>query len=447
MIGDLANNLRQQGSFLRNLTISLSGQSFAIVIGLFFTPFIARIYSPEAYGLFAFFLSISQNLAIIATLQLPRAFVLPEKDKDFRRLLHCSIIAVTFVTCLTVCLLLIFNKAIISHFGVPSDYMKLLVFFIPFAVLLLAINDVLKSWNVRMRKFQKNAINHVFSSSVAKGTTLSYGLGTSGNVWGLIIGDVTGKFIENVFLLRELSVRQSVSIRLIAWRRIKQTLKEYRNYPLFILPGVWVQSLIMQLPVYYGLFFYAADSSGHYSFAVSLLNLPVNILAAAMAPVFLQKASDTYRKNSADMGRIVGSMANRLFYLGLIPMTLLMVLGDQIFRVALGEQWIESGRLASFMGVYFLFMMINYPLSSLYRIYRKERQSLFIQILFGALSLFALWVGSLIGTYLTAIAFFSFSLASYYLVNIFIVLNLSGLDASKVIWRWLLRLIVTFSAF
>jgi len=164
-----------------------------------------------------------------------------------------------------------------------------------------------------------------------------------------------------------------------------------------------------------------------------------------MAPVFLQKASETFRTNPSDIGRIVESLANRLFFTGLLPMVLLMVFGDHIFTFILGGQWVISGRMASYMGIYFLFMILNYPLVSLYRIYKKEHLSLTINFLTLLLAILGLGLGCIYNDFMLGIALFSVASLVGYLVNLYLILNFSGLPSFRIILRWIISFFVVFA--
>lgn len=437
-------NITLEGSFARNFTITLSANTVAILIGFAFTPFIARVYSPDAYGFFAFFISVTQNVALISTLQFPRAFVLPESEQEFHNLLNAAIMSLVVTIVLATLALALFGDSILASFELQASQIGLLTIVIPFAILLYALNDIFKSWNIRKKSFTRNAVTQVISSSASRSSTLVYGIVTSGNVWGLLVGDLVSKILENVFLAFSIATRSISKVFDFDRRRIFGTVRAYRGYPLFILPGIWMQSLITQLPIYTAMLFFDSESAGYYSFANSLLNLPANILAGAMAPVFLQKASETLRRNPQDLARIVRSLADRLFFTALVPIVLLMVFGDYIFTFVLGDQWSSSGSMASYMGLYFLFLILNYPLVAIYRILEKERLSLLTTLLGLLLAVLALAVGTVYGDFMVCIALFSAASVIYYLINIYLILALSGIRPFSVILRWIICFVLVF---
>lgn len=443
---DFVDKVRSEGSFARNFAITFSGNLLAILVGLASTPFIARIYSPEAYGLFAFFISVTQNLAIVSTLQLPRAFVLPEKESEFN-VVFSSTIGVTLVTvCIIAGVFVSFSDRIFAFTVMESAHRSLLAYLIPFAVLLYAVNDILRSWGVRRKYFTMNAITQLSSSMVSRGTTLIYGVATSGSSLGLIIGDLISKIIEGCYLGKRFWNGGSFKFAVPKKNDIVKVLVRYKSYPIFLLPGIWIQAIITQLPVYFAVFFFDPASAGYYSFANSLLNLPVNMLAGSLAPVFLQKATDTFRRDPHDLGRIVTSLADKLFLVGLFPMIMLMGFGDYLFRYLLGSQWVTSGVMASYMGIYFFFLVIHYPLVSMYRIFGKEHINLLTNLLALLLAATAWAVGVAHNDFMLGIILFSAGNAIFYLINIYIILKLSGLKPLPILFKWIAFFALAFFA-
>lgn len=428
-------NLRYEGSFARNFTITFSGNTAAIIVGFIFTPFIARVYNPEAYGFFALFVSVVSNLSVLATFQLPRAFVLPESEPEFNRIAGVAFLLTAAVILLSTLVLILFGDFLLDRVKLDGSLEELFILLIPVAVLLYALNDIFKSWNVRRKFFARNAVMQISSSLVARTSTLTYGVATAGNSAGLVIGDLISKVLENLYLGRHLMKNRAIrpSIKDL---HFFETLRRYRSYPLLVLPGVWIQAVITQLPVYFASLFYSSALAGHYSFANSLLNLPVVLLAGAVAPVFLQKAAEMRRSTSGDLRGIVRSLADRLFYAGLVPMLLLTVFGDYIFRIILGSPWELAGEMASFMGIYFFFLILHYPLASLFRIYHKEYINLLTTLAGLVLATTGLWIGHLYNNFMLGIALFSAANLLTYLSNIYVVLTLSGLQAMPIILRW-----------
>jgi O-antigen/teichoic acid export membrane protein len=97
-VEDFRRGFRTKGSFTQNLAITFSGNVMAQVIGFAFTPFIARIYGPEAYGVFALFIAVVNNLSPLSTLQFPSGYVATKNDGEFYRIVKITLGVLIFGT-------------------------------------------------------------------------------------------------------------------------------------------------------------------------------------------------------------------------------------------------------------------------------------------------------------------------------------------------------------
>ncbi|MEQ8303244.1 MAG: lipopolysaccharide biosynthesis protein [Cyclobacteriaceae bacterium] len=427
---ELNSVFASKGSFAQNFAITFSGSSAALLLGFIFTPFLARIFTPDTYGYFALYIAITTNLGILSTLQLTRAFILPKSEEEFLELLRTTLVVLITVVLLLLVIVLLFKELVFKAIGGNGFWLYL----IPITVLFIAIGDVLRSWNIRLKLFSRNASSQISGSVVPRSTALVIGLLTSAQYGALVVGDFLSKIFESIILLGREKLRKILSLSLNL--KIFSTIKYYRNYPSYILPATWLSMLSAQLPIYFFMSYFDATSVGFYSFANSMLNLPVTIMAGAVAPVFLQKASETYNDSPLQMSRIVYELANRLFLVGILPMLVLIVYGDVIFEMVLGDQWIESGRLARYMGLYFLLSVVYVPLTSLFRIYGKERILLLLNLSLVILNSLGLVLGVFLNDIDAAIIFFSISNCVIYLVGIAFAFRLSGVPYARVLARW-----------
>ena len=69
-------------SFLNNARIMLVGFALAQALPLLASPLLARLFSPEAFGLQALFLSVSSVVLVLATLRLDLAEVLAASRRE-----------------------------------------------------------------------------------------------------------------------------------------------------------------------------------------------------------------------------------------------------------------------------------------------------------------------------------------------------------------------------
>ena len=67
---------------LRNVITLITGTAIAQAIPIAISPVLTRIYSPDDFGVFALYLSITSIIAIVATGRYELAITLPAKNEE-----------------------------------------------------------------------------------------------------------------------------------------------------------------------------------------------------------------------------------------------------------------------------------------------------------------------------------------------------------------------------
>jgi O-antigen/teichoic acid export membrane protein len=420
--------------FLKNFSYVFVGNGLALGIGLVFTPIFSRIYTPSAYGLFAIYMSLTVTVSQFITLQYPRAFVIPKDDKKFYDLVRVSMMAVFIFGLFFFLILAVAKSSILRLFH--AEILGNWIYLIPVSIVLGGMNDIWRSWNIRVKEFKRGASAKIFSTLFTRFFTLGYGLITSGGSIGLILGDFISKPSDS-FLVQTKRIRSSLSElwRGTSLKRVWETAKEYHQYPLFLLPGNWLYNLVLQLPPLFLGIYFSKDQIGYYSMTNSLFLLPMSVLTTALGPVFLQKASETFHNEPGEIKRIVKKLYWTLHLSGLVPFAVLIVFGDVIMRLFLGKQWLGAGFFASVLGYYFIFSISSYVLNALYRIYKKEKVFLIINLVTVILCIAGLWAGAVVYKDIKfSITAFCIANAAGQILHIWYTLRLAKLPALKYIF-------------
>ena len=88
----------KSSQYIKNLFTLTSGVGLSQLIPLFLLPILTRYFSPQDFGFFAFVMALIQLMAIISTLRLEMAVVLPKKNNDAALLCLISIVFLFFIT-------------------------------------------------------------------------------------------------------------------------------------------------------------------------------------------------------------------------------------------------------------------------------------------------------------------------------------------------------------
>jgi O-antigen/teichoic acid export membrane protein len=164
--------------------------------------------------------------------------------------------------------------------------------------------------------------------------------------------------------------------RPFSWARIKAVAWQYREYPFYVMPTAYLSNLAGQLPIFFLTTGFGTGAVGLYAFSTSLLELPLNLIGNAVAPVFLQKATETYQQEPERLRQICLDLYNRLFYLGLLPFGVITVFGDWIFRFVFGAEWEQAGVFTGYLGYYYVFRLASYATSPVYAVLRRQQLAL-----------------------------------------------------------------------
>ncbi|QIX62514.1 oligosaccharide flippase family protein [Hymenobacter sp. BT18] len=426
--------LRSKGSFTQNLAVAFSSNALAFVITFLFTPIFSRIYTPEAYGRFSLFNSIAVNLIVFASLNYTNAFVLPRTKESFMNLARLALGLCVGISVLTMGVFLLFGHQILAFFNASdlAGYMYL----IPVAVFLGGLSNIWNNWNLREKEFRRNGGVQIATSLSSRLVGLGYGLLIGGNTPGLILGDLVLKTTSAVLAVGQ-SIRSQLGELLRHWNvgELRQIAHEYRGYPLYAMPGTWISVLTSQAPVFLLSRFYGVAAVGQFSFANSLLNIPIQLIAYSMGPVFLQRATELHHENPERLRDLVSNMYTKVFYIGVVPFGIISVFGEYIFTIFLGKQWQLAGVFAGYMGYYYIFYMISFFLASLYTVLNKQNYTLLSHIINLGLMVISFIPGVLLNDSKLFVMCFSISSVLAFLANILMVFRLFKVKATKVLLR------------
>jgi len=371
--------LQQKGSFTRNFAITLSGSALSTVLGLLLTPVVSRIYPPAAYGQFAVYSSIIGNLSLLSTMSLPGAFFLPKQRSEFIDLVKLTLL-VNLVSCMLIALSLGFLGSWLMH-KLQAEPLGMWFYTIPVMIFVYNVNNVLSTWYLRDKQFAKRVSIDLISNIGSRVFTISYGLLVSGSVPGLLLGEFFNRLSNSMSLLLG-SIRNELTLiwHDWSWTRLRHVASKYRDFLLYNLPAGYVYVLSTQLPIFALAPLFGTAVVGAYAFSLSLLELPINLLASAIAPVFQQKATETYHETPERLPAITLSLYYKLLYVGLLPFGFVTIYGDLLFKYVFGAKWELAGLITGYLGYYYVFKLLSVGTGGIYVILNKTQNILYANL-------------------------------------------------------------------
>jgi O-antigen/teichoic acid export membrane protein len=373
------SKLQTKGSFAQNVSIVFSGNIVNFGLQVILTPIISRIFGPEAYGQYAYYSLVITNIAFFASLAFPSVYVIPKSRLEYFALGKFVICSVLGLTGISVIAFTIFNESSWLQ-GVEIHFLT-----VPLIVLVIvfqSLNGVLNTWNVRSKLFKKNTVGATSGTFAAKSSTILIGLYLTSSGSGLLFGD----FIKSI---TEFILQTSRKVKLLFfrffissnWHDVKSAFRKNIKVPKYIYTAQIINKVAADIPIWVIGLVYNQVFLGYYVFAVSIMSIPKNLVSLSIRPVFIQKTTELYHKDSSLVGPFLERIIIFTFILTFIPISILFVWAPLIFEIVFGSDWIIAGEVATVMGFYYLLNTIGESLSGIRRVIELEKRLFFINLI------------------------------------------------------------------
>jgi O-antigen/teichoic acid export membrane protein len=357
-----------------------SGSVLVLVIQFILTPFLSRIYEPEAYGVFSVYSALLNTLIIISTLGMKNALMLPKNKFIFLNLLRLNFLLILGV-CSTVAVILYpFGAQLTILLQVQE--LGMAVYFIPLIAAMAASTEILASWHIKSGDFRTGPFTRVVANLLSRSLSIGYGVGVSNLWWGLLGGDVISRLFAFCFLSFKRFWRY---IKLfgsaIHSQKLRTVFFSNLDFIIYNFPSNLLSSLSGQLPIYLTGLCFGSQYVGYLGFAISLLYIPLNIIGNSVYTVFYQRAAQLGKGHLMQVRALTQKVISKIINISALPFILLIGYGDYLFGWFLGQNWVEAGQIARFLGFYYLIYLIYLSVSAVFTILTIQKYLLWVQVL------------------------------------------------------------------
>lgn len=386
------NILQKSTSFLKDVSKLSSGTIIAQALGYLSMPLIARLYTPDSFGQFAVFLSISGIICSIVCMGFQLTISLPDKDSDAVNLLALGLISTIVYGFLTLALLLLFNNHLVVWFELAS--IKIYLWWLPLIIILSGAYQMMNYWSIRQKEFGKIARVNVAQSA----STFGGQLALAGQVFGaggLIAGNLLGQAIATVTLTWS-AFRANSACFLASFNlnRAKSLAIRYRDFPLFTTWSVLLNTASWMLPALILAKFFSPEIAGFYALGFRLLQMPVSLIGTAVGQVLYQHAASHASQGDLEyLKQLVEKTVANLMLANIPIFTCIGIFGSHIFVFAFGAKWLEAGVYVQLLSPWVIVWSIYSPLSTLFSVLELQRSGLLMNASILTGRIFALGIG------------------------------------------------------
>jgi O-antigen/teichoic acid export membrane protein len=349
-----------KSTFVRNVAVIAGGNVIAQIVTIAFSPIITRLYGPEAFGILGVFLSVVTIISTISSLCYVHAVVLPKEDADGLRILYLSLKIAAIISLISAGIMILFRQHIAVLLGMEAIAPYL--FLVPISVFFAAIAQGYDQWLIRKKNFKASSAITVVQSISLNGlktgvgffapfASILIGLSTFGNVLQALLSWIfSRKFVKPI--KRSMVFQEK--------ERTKELAIEYRDFPLYRSPQVFINSASQNLPIILLASLFGPTAAGLYTISVRVLKLPTALISQSLGKVFLPRITEAAHRGENLQKHIIKATIG-LAMVGIIPYGLVVAFGPWLFGLVFGAEWIRAGEYARWVALWLYFGFMNVP--------------------------------------------------------------------------------------
>jgi lipopolysaccharide exporter len=333
-------------------------------------------------------------------------------------------------------LVVLFNEQITEL--LKNDEISVWLYFVPISVFFTGLYNILNYFNNRKKYYKDIANANIIKSIAAAVIQLSIGL-IKGGVSGLISGQLVSQIFANMRLFKNF-IKDKVLVSNISKVKMISLAKRYKDFPKFSMWSSLLNTASIQMPVLLLGVYFNTVIVGFFALSHRFISMPISFMGRSIGQVFYQK-SVALKDDNKVLKNLTLNTYKKLFQIGIVPFAIITVFGDYIFAFVFGKQWIIAGVYAQILSLWILFVFISSPLSNLLLTLEKQKEALYFNIAIFSSRVLALIYGGLIlrDTYQT-ILLFGITGLLFWMFWAFYILDLTGINLSKIIFFTFSRL-------
>lgn len=398
----MLNNIFKN-SLYKDVATLVGGTGIAQAMPVLISPILTRIYTPEQFGILAFYMAAIVIIGVASTGRYERAILLPKQNYEAHNLSVFSTILALAVSLVIFFLFVLFGDQILEFFGFRA--MPVLYYTIPagiFAVGLFQISTFLLN---RTKKYKALATAKIARSGGVSIGQLLFGFGgyiTFGLIYGKLFGELGSALYARWLANKTSDFKHSQ----LSWIVMKAEAITYREMPKVNAPHAVSNTLSNQLPNMLLAGFFSPAIAGFYNLSFRVCYAPVMLISSSVYQVYSRSISEN-KKSGEDIHQFTISILKKLVLSAMVPFTILLFFAPPLFELIFGSDWRIAGFYSQLLAPMLFLVFIVSPVTYIPILLGYQRKAFFLDLLYLVLRTAALFMGYYLGSSTFAIATFS----------------------------------------
>lgn len=394
--------------FVKNILTLLSGVAVAQILPIALSPILTRLYTPEDFGLFGLYLSLTSAVAVFATGRFDLAIIEPKHDYDAKILVLISFLLSIVFSAFLLIVFIAFNGAIAGLLG--DNRISNWLYLVPFSVFSISSVSILYYWLNRKKLYKERSLSRVISSSTISIVSLSIAFFKSIKPGGLILGIFLGQ-IANVFFLKNFFSFQDVHFNK---KKAKIIALKYKDYPKYLMLSTFLEKIAVSLPIFLFTSYYGLVITGFYALSEKIIGGTISVFGQVIGEVYRQKASEEYQELGNCKKTFLYTF-KRLFIIGVFLFLFLFFFSELFFSLLFGERWLIAGTITKYLSFSVFFNFLSSPLSYTIVFNKSQNMDTFLQFFRTTFSFFAIYIGFRYSDLMLSVKLYSLVYSIYYI--------------------------------
>jgi lipopolysaccharide exporter len=363
-------NQEQAGEFGRNVLILTAGPVISAIVSLLAEPFIARYFAPEVYGPGMLFANIILTLSPVMFLRYNFAIVQAKDKEEASNLFILSLVIFVFLILFSGVLLYLFP--VISIKLINFNIAQYIICFL-LSIFFTSIAFLMKYWFAYKKIFFLLTVNTIIMQLSATVFLMIAGLlgyrSTESFIWARTLSFIIGPVIFILYFYRN-DLKKVLSA--ISWQKLKTAAVKYKSYPLYEYWGFLITLVLVQVPLVMISKYWGANSTGQYAKAYAIISLFSLTFSDSVNRVFHREIAGRML-DGVPFDRFIITLIKSIIKSTIIPFTLLILIGREVFGVFLGARWEDAGIIGAILVPWFFFSILSSSIRPLYNLFNKQK--------------------------------------------------------------------------
>lgn len=361
-------------AYWKNVSSVFSGTLLAQSIPILGSLVITRIFSPEGFGEFSTWLALVSFISVVVTLRLENTLPIVTDGQSRKEAVFIILVTTLFVTTLlTACLFASYFLFEIREFLPKRTTLLVLA---PPAIVFVALNQVWQTWAAVDGSYKKLNIMRLVQALTTVLIQIIAGLEYP-SAFSLVLGFVLASVISFTVAFRMMP--HFGDHEYCSNIEYSQFFKKNKKFFLYALPADAISTAVSQLPLLVIFHRFGSETAGFLALTIRVLGAPVGLVGKAVLDVFKRHAVQSIRE-FGNCRELYLKTLMVLFAASVLMVVCTVFRAEEIFRLAFGAEWTQSGRMAIWLLPMFALGLIASPLSYISYIVGKPHIDLIWQI-------------------------------------------------------------------